>query len=311
MSFLFSKPKWHEGPLWERALRAYDVMARQQFEATSSKRLVSKYGSTQVYTCGDESKPAVFLFHGMGANSMMFGDWLVPVLRQHFYTVCIDTPGDVGLSCPKDGDEQYIPSTKEEFTEWFLDMQQQLGLSGKKVHLIGFSYGCYIASQLALMVPESVEKVCFLAPAAVFSGIARGWLFRAIFCVTWAALMPTESLKKYAMDYFMAYMSEHYHEQKKTWKPDYAEMRAACGSISPVIKMNPEELDMNSLQRIASKSMLVLGDKETVIDPARAIQRATEAGVPVKVYKDAGHLLYAEYTRDIAKQDVLDFFLRD
>ena len=312
--FFYNKPKWHRGPQWERALKAYDVEVKKHFsEKTQSRVIVSdKFGCTQVYACGDATNPPVFLFHGMGANSMMFGQWLVPELTKHYYTICVDTLGDIGRSCPKDGDPTNIPADEKEFTEWFLDLRIQLGLQHKRAHLIGYSYGCYVASRLALTSTEAVvDKVCFIAPAGVFSGIERAWLARAIFCMFWASLMPTESLQTHAIDHFMSYMSKDFGEQKKTWDSDYAEMRTACGKLSPVIKMNPEELDMDTLKVLAKSrpTMLIIGTEETVIDPIRAVQRAKEAGTQVREYQDAGHMLYDGYPKDPIKTDVVNFLL--
>ena len=175
--------KWHEGDDWNRFFRVYDELAKEQFGNCESKKIESRFGSTQVHICGsrkdpeisddkvqqDDVKSPVFLLHGLASQSLIFGNWLVPSLAESHYTVSIDSLCDVGRSYPKNGDPKSCPQTSDELSEWIIDIADQLNIPKQtKVDLVGYSYGGFVAAKVALDNPDRFGKLAIIACSLPF-----------------------------------------------------------------------------------------------------------------------------------------------
>jgi len=277
-------------------------MANEQYKDCDSRLVQTKFGDTQVFACGSPENPPVVLFHGISANSLMFGDWLVPKLSQTHYTVAVDTLGDMGRSLPTNGDPSNCPQTEEQVAEWASEVFTQLNI--KKASLVGFSLGSFLASSVAMNEPALVDKLVLIAPAGVFASIELGWLLRAItFAILSNILSWNNTAIEYLQNWFFGYMTTAYPATGTAFSN--AELRKATDKIGGAqVGVRPIMYSVEALRGMNSRhpTLLIIGEKETVVNSNVAIETATQAGINVKAYPDGGHVLFAESPRD----DVVD-----
>lgn len=288
---LFLRPapdKWHTGSKWQALLNVYDEMAREQFAGTGCKSLVlpTSFGQTQAYTCGDASHPAVLMLHGAGSNSLIFGDWIVPHIRDRYFAVSVDFVCDAGRSAPLDGDTSKCPQDQAQLAQWVREVVQRLNISAP-VSLIGYSYGSFIAASTALFAPELVSKIVLLAPAAVFAPVSNAWMLRAV------------GYMIYQGPWFFQYMSSDPDFSFSKMTPQQRTMTEAIMHLkSTVLTANPYHFPDEELAKIARKpTMLVIGEEEKVTDPVLAVETAKRNGIEVQLFTKAGHLLLMEHPR--------------
>mmetsp|Transcript_22107 Transcript_22107/g.26983 ORF Transcript_22107/g.26983 Transcript_22107/m.26983 type:complete len:336 (+) Transcript_22107:154-1161(+) len=289
---------FHKGEKWERLLEMYDDIASEQFRDCDSRLLpLTEFGATYTHSCGDKTKPPVLFFHGMGTNSLMYGDWLIPSLSKDYYAVAVDTLCDMGRSLPLNGNPSSCPQTEQEIGEWAKEVLNQLGIQ-KPVSLVGYSYGCFVSSCVARAYPDIVDKMVMIAPAAVFAPIEWSWLWRAIV----AGLLGDRG-----MEYFFTYMFVDPKDAKKIGVSPLQKASYAAGS--PQMAVNPVAFSVETLQDMTRHNpiILIIGKQETVINSTLAVDTAIQAGVEVKLYPDSGHMLFVEHPRESVVHVVASF----
>jgi len=309
--FFSKKPKWHEGEHWEKVLKLYDSIAKEQFsqlEEYATHSIPTKYGDTYVHVCGPIDKPPIVMFHGISACSLMFGDWLVPEYCKSYRVFAIDTLGDLGRSRPKDGDPANCPQTEEQVAEWAAQVLGGLKID-KKVRVVGYSLGAYIGMCLAKHCPTKVEKIALVAPAGVVASVRLTWLAGVIMYGLILTLVPKESAWADTLRHNMigSMMSDPSNATKMP-RPEY---RKAAESVGPSqVGMRPAVFDVETLAQIHQTTpiLLLIGAEETVIDPKIAVSNGTNAGIDIKVFEKGGHLLYCESPRDNVTKAIETFF---
>ncbi|GKY97255.1 hypothetical protein MPSEU_000683900 [Mayamaea pseudoterrestris] len=340
ISQLWQKPvsKWHQGAAWERLFTIYDKMAAEQFQDCDPKLVETRFGDTMVHACGNDGNPPVLLFHGLSSSALIYGDWLVPTLREKYYTVSVDALCDVTRSLPKLGDPKSCPQTTKEMYEWMIDIKTQLKID-KPVSAIGYSYGAFMATHMAMegqkrldqlqneasthsgsaeadqkltgLANDQIDEIILIAPAAVVAPFSTQWLVRAIaFGLLRTMSGSFASVKTWLRDWFFTYMMSDFKTAHLNWSSDQRELRAALDDAGPVqVAVPASEVDMDSLKGLARRHdmLLIIGDKETVTDPTVAVSRAKETGIHVREYKGAGHMMLVEFPRNPIKLDVLQF----
>jgi pimeloyl-ACP methyl ester carboxylesterase len=111
----------------------------------------------ETHTPDGKPKPNLLLLHGMGAG---LGIWTLNMheLRKHYTVHAIDIIGFGGSSRPffKSDDYDHIEKI---FAESIDSWRQQMGID--RFHLLGHSFGGYIAGIYALRHPENLDHVIF------------------------------------------------------------------------------------------------------------------------------------------------------
>eukprot|EP00567_Pseudictyota_dubia_P013315 CAMPEP_0197442144 /NCGR_PEP_ID=MMETSP1175-20131217/8231_1 /TAXON_ID=1003142 /ORGANISM="Triceratium dubium, Strain CCMP147" /LENGTH=361 /DNA_ID=CAMNT_0042972557 /DNA_START=53 /DNA_END=1138 /DNA_ORIENTATION=+ len=315
--------KWHQGPEWERLFRVYDEMANDRYGNCESKLVPSgilvqghddKPGpryTTQVHICGESSTESpVMMLHGASTNGLMYGDWLMPTLSKNRKSVAVDFPCDVGRSFPLEGDTNYCPQNASDVADWAIDLIEQLDMRKERVSLVGYSYGSFVSSQVALKFPDAVDKLVLFAPAAVFAPLKGEFLFRAITFGILYSLIPASwpKLLDGVRDWFFGWMMAS--GETLDWDSKEKDLRIACDEAGPaVLPTAPIVLNETELRAMneANPTLLVIGEEEVVIDAQTSIEAAVAAGIQVKAYPKSGHMLVAEQPREDAISVVSSF----
>jgi len=109
--------------------------------------------------CGDETAPALLLFHGSAGNAAMWmGD--VAGWAEHFRVYAVDMIGEPGMSAPS-----RPPLNSEAHALWLDDVMQALSL--ERASIVGVSLGGWLALDYATRRPERVARLVAICPGGV------------------------------------------------------------------------------------------------------------------------------------------------
>ncbi|MCC6751916.1 MAG: alpha/beta hydrolase [Deltaproteobacteria bacterium] len=112
------------------------------------------------YYRGGSGPPLVFL-HGFGGSALETWEKQVGAFAPHYSVVAPDLFW-FGGSVPLDGHRM---DSAAAHAEAVLELLDRLGL--RRVHLVGVSFGGFVALELALRQPERLEKLVLVGPAGV------------------------------------------------------------------------------------------------------------------------------------------------
>ena len=302
---------WHDTTKWERFFVVYDRMASLHFDQHCDAELIdTDFGKTHTFQCGDtadEDAPTVVFLHGAGMNSMQFADWIVPnVLRTNTRCIVLDLPCDVGKSIPPEGDPQRCASTKEQMVQWMEQVIHGTVGKNKKVSLVGYSYGVFVALATAAGRPELVDKMVWIAPSGIIASVELRTFFQAIMY----SLIKTAWMQNIFFQYMAA---DPDFDMATSVSPNLREMTESIREVDATLLSvyDPDLLSEEALASLASKhpTFLVVGEQETFLNATMAVDAAQRAGMKAKLYRNAGQLMYLETTpaRDEAAQDITAF----
>ncbi|XXF78957.1 alpha/beta hydrolase [Myxococcaceae bacterium GXIMD 01537] len=131
---------------------------------TESRRVKTRFGDTHVLVGGPEHAPPLVVLHGAMASSAHVLVELAPLLER-FRVHAVDV---IGQSV-KSADARPSVSNNE-YGEWLVDVLE--GLSLRRAHVVGVSWGGFVSIRLAAFAPERIERLVLLVPAGVVNGSA-------------------------------------------------------------------------------------------------------------------------------------------
>lgn len=129
---------------------------------TESRTVATRFGDTHVLVGGPRAAPPVVILHGALASSAHLLVELEALL-QHFRVYAVDVVGQSVKSA-----ETRISVANNDHGLWLTDVLDQLGLA--RAHVLGVSWGGFIAVRLAICAPERIDRLALLVPAGVIDG---------------------------------------------------------------------------------------------------------------------------------------------
>jgi pimeloyl-ACP methyl ester carboxylesterase len=218
-------------------------------------------------------------------------------LSQSFRTYAVDIIGEVNKSVPTRPILNH-----QEFMDWMKDLFD--GLQIEKADLVGNSNGGFFALETALNLPERVNKVVLIDPAATFVQMWAWWLRVLIPAHIIAPLIGSEQMVLNAYGWLW---------QDFPMEGSFAELRriskiAGAGLRPTINRASPRVFSDEELHRIKTPVLLLIGDHEVIYAPARVIRRATHlvAHLTAEMVPNANHS--AQYTApDFVNAKVLEF----
>jgi len=149
--------RWRSAKAEER-FRAVEERGWQEFaRQPEAIDVETSVGTTRVYHWPGDGDPVVLL-HGMGGSSVVWSSFAEALGSHAVYAV--DTMGDAGRSVHRVAfrDVAHI-------AEWLDDTLAGLGL--ERAHLVGNSYGGWMALNLAARVPGRAQSISLLDPVGL------------------------------------------------------------------------------------------------------------------------------------------------
>ncbi len=236
----------------------------------------TSYGKTFLRVSGSADKPALVLLHGMGGNSLYWSH-NIKELSEEFRTYAIDTIDDYGLSVNK------VPvKNSSDHVKWLDELFTELGLENN-INLLGHSYGGWQASQYALKFGEKLDKTVLVAPACTVQPIVFQFYLRQIL-----AILPFRYFKKSFVSWAD---STQKHDEETKQQIDLMEVSMKC--YKPRFSVaRPTVLSDDELNSIKCQVLFMVGEKEKIYSPQKAMDRLEAAAphIKKKIIPGAGHI---------------------
>ena len=256
---------------------AYDRALAAWPSAPVQLDVPTRFGSTHVHSCGTPGGVPIVLLHAVAVSSPL---WFANVgpLGEHHPVYAIDTITDAGRSAQtapvRDGSD---------VATWLEETLAALGL--REVHLIGLSYGGWMALNQACRSPGRIASVASVDPPGAVGRMKMNVSF-----------LPDAALAKFANSDAALHRLLQKLNNGKAPPPVIADLAIAGLRTFALKQPFPKRLTDQELSAIAVPTLYMLGDRSPVTNSARAVERVESLvpGVQVEVVAGAGHMLPVE-----------------
>jgi len=209
-------------------------------------------GTTRVYRWPRTGEPVVLL-HGMSGTSFMWSTFVEDLDAWDVYAV--DTMGDAGRSVHR------VPfRNADDLATWLHETLDALGLSS--AHLVGNSYGAWLALNLARRSPSGARSISLLDPAGMAPLSYRSFVWALqVFA---AAFLPARLRRRAAMRLRMPMLEDR-----------RAVRMMFFGVRHHPFRLPIENLSDDDLRALTTPTLLLIGAKSEIYRPRSVLARAT------------------------------------
>ncbi|MGW2818212.1 alpha/beta fold hydrolase [Streptomyces sp. NPDC001415] len=262
--------------LRDRYFAACDALYALGAPAVAERDVETSFGTTHVYRYGSDdpavaSRTPVVLVHGAGSCSAM---WYpnTAALSAERPVYAIDTPGDPGRSMQREPIHQ-----PERAAQWLDETLAGLGLD--RVHLVGSSYGGWLALNQAHLRPGRLASVTLLDPGGLEKVGLRFfvWIFASLFAT---------SAPKALRPRLAAWL-----EQPVLVVPELRAMSRASVRAYRIRRPVPQPLSDAELSTVRTPLHLLLGKRSLLVHPRRQVERVPRLvpGARAEIVSNTGH----------------------
>lgn len=255
--------------IYESLLKLWPVHYEEQYLST-------RFGKTHMLVTGPEEAPPLLLLHGLKATAAMWQPNIAELSR-HYRCYSVQTIDDVGKSVQT----RPIRSVAD-YMAWLKELLDELKID--QVRVAGFSYGGFLAANLALHAPERVSRLILLSPLGTLAPLTPWFFVRAIFAFTlkspflarcfWSWFIYNKELLNFpATDLFLAGW-QHFEQPKEM--------------------VVPTAFSDEMLRQITVPTTVLIGENEVIYrhGPMAAAKRAELIPtVQVQLIPEAAHAL--------------------
>ncbi|MFI1740583.1 alpha/beta fold hydrolase [Streptomyces sioyaensis] len=260
----------------DRYFAACDALYALGASAHAETDVETSFGTTHVYKYGPtdqaaQSRTPVVLVHGAGSCSAMWypNTAALSVARPVY---AIDTPGDPGRSVQREPIHQ-----PERSAQWLDETLAELGL--ERVHLVGSSYGGWLALNQAHRRPDRLASVTLLDPGGLEKVGLRffAWIFASLF----ATFAPKTLRPRLAA----------WLEQPVLIVPELRTMIRLGVRAYRIRRPAPLPLSDDDLSTIHTPLYLALGKRSLLVHPYRQVERVPRLipGARAEIISGTGH----------------------
>jgi len=239
---------------------AYDAAMKLWPVPYEEMEIPGRFGVTHVVVSGPKDAPPLVLLHGYMATSVMWSRNIADLSKGH-RVYAIDVMGQPGKSLPDE------PIRDEaDYVAWLTATLNGLRLD--RVFLAGMSFGGWVALMYAAAAPERVHKLVLLSPGGVLP-IARPFRLRGMLMVFFPTRFAVNSFMHWAgfrdapHETFVQHACEVMYLGMKHFRMPQDTLRIAARPLSD-----------DELRGMRVPVLLLMGDREVICDPARALTRA-------------------------------------
>jgi len=269
-----------DGIYWTRSARervwsTYRAMLATSPVAMQEGRIQTRNGETCVFTCGPPQAAPLVLLHGGNVNSAM---WLrsLPTWSKHFRVHAVDVIGDPGFSAPT-----RPPCRTDEHALWLEEVFSSLKM--ERAHIVGASFGGWIALDFATRRPGAVDRLVLLAPAGVVRVSTAATIQIATLMLMGAWGRDRALLRLFGL-------------VDTSLTEDQQSFLAFCGVVqrNALSRLEvPAPIADEQLGRLSARTLAVLGGRDIPFSSDAAGRRLRELcpTATVQTIPDAGHAL--------------------
>ena len=271
-----------------RLMAIYDTRMEQWPVPYETRDIETEYGRVHVIICGPADGPPLVLLH---ASAMSSWSWLYNVegLAARYRTYAVDTIGDAGKSVLADATR--APENGTDMARLYADILDKLGV--ERASFIGASQGGFIATNMAILKPDRVDKLVLCGP------MGYGGTNASVLRILLTTMFPVKPL----------------HASTLRWAfGDDPKVQEAVGEwfrliLEGVISRQPRPrvFSRAELSTLDLPVFLILGRRDGLVGHPRNSLSAAEAirGLKVEIL-DTGHLVSAEKPEEFNRL-VLEF----
>lgn len=128
----------------------------------SHRDVLTSTGRNHVLVAGNPDGPPLVVLHGALASSAHLVHELTPLL-EHYCIYAPDVPGQSIRAVPL-----RLDIKSDAYARWLRDLTDAMGL--KEFHLLGVSWGGFVARQAAVLMQDRVKKLVLVVPAGFVNG---------------------------------------------------------------------------------------------------------------------------------------------
>ncbi|WP_416238216.1 alpha/beta fold hydrolase [Streptomyces mutabilis] len=273
----------------DRYFAACDAVFALGAPAVAEQDVETSFGTTHVYRYEPDdpaarSRTPVVLVHGAGSCSAM---WYpnTPALSAERPVYALDTPGDPGRSVQREPIHR-----PERAAQWLDETLDGLGLD--RVHLVGTSYGGWLALNQAHRAPERLASVTLLDPGGLEKVGLRFfvWIFAGFF----ATFAPKALRPRLAA----------WLDQPVLVMPELRTMIRTGVRAYRIRRPAPLPLSEAELTTIRTPLYLVLGKRSLLLHPERQRERVPRLipGARAEIVTGTGHGPQIDHAEDVNRR---------
>jgi pimeloyl-ACP methyl ester carboxylesterase len=272
---------------------AYDAALKQWPVPYEELYISTGLGDTHVIASGPKNTPPLVLLHPPGASATI---WYrnVGAFSEHYRTYAVDTisePNKSILTHPINRSHQC-----QQFAGWMTDLLK--GLQIDKTHIVGNSFGGFLALNTVLHIPERIKKAVLISPAATFVQM-WAWYWHFIPANMIGPLVGSKRMLLAAYEWIW---------QDFPQDDNLSRLRTATAIHGHPRHWFPSVFSDEELLGVRTPLLLLIGDREVIYEPDRVIRRATRmvTGLKAEIVSKANH--NAEYTAaDVINEKIILF----
>jgi pimeloyl-ACP methyl ester carboxylesterase len=266
-------------------LEAYDAALALWPVPYEELEVPTRFGGTHVILSGPASAPPAVLLPGNFASATMWHS-CVAELSRHHRIYAVNIVGDLGKSVAT-----RLPSSRTDFAVWLTDLFDRLGL--QRSHLVGASYGGFLALNFAMSAPQRVDRIVLLCPGVPsFAPPTPRWALYG--------LPMTVSPSRLTVEWFYRGASARHHVGDPAI---FRQWVLGVQALARRIPFRPAFGD-DEFPALKMPVLMLVGDREIMYDARSAVMRAKQLipGIEAEIIPGAGHLLLQDQPEMVAER---------
>jgi pimeloyl-ACP methyl ester carboxylesterase len=243
-------------------MKVYDTLMQHWPVPYETFDITGSFGCTHLIASGPKDAPALVLLHGARATLNM---WSANIgdLSQDYRVYAIDIMGQPSKSIPNPSFQK-----REDLIPWFTELLDTLKI--EKPNLVGMSYGGWFALNYAIHVPERVNQLVLLSPAACFLPLNRPHMLRGALMYFFPSRQTVRSFKLWE-----TYPENLRPPENLNWFDLKVEqMYLGFKYFRCQGEANPDIFTDEQLSSLKAPTLLLIGQQEVIYDPVASVERA-------------------------------------
>jgi pimeloyl-ACP methyl ester carboxylesterase len=278
-----------------RFMAAYDAALEYWPTAPDQRDVETAFGTTHVLTSGPAAGTPIVLLHAIAVSSPAWYADIAALSASHA-VYAVDTITDPGRS------KQCAPVRNgDDFAAWLTEVLAALHLD--RVHVVGLSYGGWLALNQAVHSPEGIASITAIDPVGALGRPQTSFVIKIVPDAL-LALAKSET----AIHRLLGRLNNGTVPTQPLLDLSIAGLRTFVAK-----QPFPTRMSDDDLRRISVPTLLLLCACSPVNNAQRAADRARRyiSSVEVEVVPDSGHMLPIEHpdqftTRVLSFVDGLD-----
>jgi len=214
---------------------------------------------THIIVSGPSNAPPLVLLHGYMATSAMWAPNIADFSRD-YRVYAIDVMGQPSKSIPTEPIRN-----AEDYAVWLAETLDGLHLD--RICLVGQSYGGWLALNFAIAAPDRVKKLVLLSPGGGFAPMVRQFSLRGMLMV-W---FPT----RVTVNWFMRWLGITGTDARYVLELTYLGLKHFRVPVE-TLRVMPVMFPEGQLRAMHVPTLLLIGGREVICDPATALARARQ-----------------------------------